>query len=430
MQQRPRTIKIHTQGCRLNQSETATLAHMLEQGGFQMVDTGPADVAVINTCTVTENGDSDTRQLISRILREYPATRIALVGCQAQVYKAQLSDLPNVDWIVGTAAKFSLPEILDQPKSEGPQILVPESDSATFRQAPNPQDSTHTRANLKIQDGCDCFCAYCVVPYARGPVKSRAFDNLLEEARALVAHGHKELVLTGINVGRFRDGDQDVMAVIDALENLEGLARIRISSIEPTTIPEALIKRLAKAGKLCRFMHIPLQSGCDPVLEAMGRPYTTADFTQLVNRILSASSHTMIGVDVIVGFPGETEAYFDQTYDYLSQLPVHYFHVFSYSERPFTRARELPDKVASPEIIRRSQRLRALSQHKRRAFLDRMQGQVTTVLFEQKKRGFWTGLTDNYIRVLVQSDADLTNQCLPVRLNEIHGEAMRATVIK
>ncbi len=416
-------ISFYTLGCRLNQSETAVIQNQFNDQGYRIVDFNePADITVINTCTVTENGDADTRHLINKIRRLNPAAQIALIGCQAQVQKERLADLPNVKWIVGNARKFALTQIIEEFQNPlTAQIITPTIPKDSFSIPFAGIDPHHTRANLKIQDGCDFFCSFCEIPYARGRARSRQFSDLLNEARILTRSGYKEIILTGINLGTYQDEDQFLLDVISALEELEGLERIRLSSIEPTTIPGELIAKMSQGLKLCRYLHIPIQSANDFILNRMKRRYTFAEFKDFVLKAYQAVPGICIGTDVIVGFPGETEEYFQETYDRLRELPVHYFHVFSYSRRQMAKSRDLGDSVV-PEIIRqRSERMRNLSLRKKQLFYQTLLGTTTKILVEQKKKGCWNGVTDNYVRVQLRSEQTLTNQLVTVRINEVRG---------
>ncbi|HOW36545.1 MAG TPA: tRNA (N(6)-L-threonylcarbamoyladenosine(37)-C(2))-methylthiotransferase MtaB [Candidatus Omnitrophota bacterium] len=424
----PNRVAFYTLGCRLNQSETASLERSFQAQGYRIVDFGAsADIVVVNTCTVTERGDADTRRLVNKINRVNPKARIALIGCQAQIQKEQLAKLPNVRFVVGNARKMDLPVILRDVQStdsdKSAQIIVPAIPRTSFTQAVAGIDRHHTRANLKIQDGCDFFCSFCEIPFARGRARSRVFDNIFTEARVLVEAGHKELVLTGINLGAYRYQQKTILDVLDKLDKIDNLERIRISSIEPTTIPFELIKRMGKT-KLCRYLHIPLESGSNSVLKAMRRKYTTQEFADFITRSRRAVPGLCIGTDVMVGFPGESEKCFNETFEYLSNLPVSYFHVFSYSDRTLNKSRTYADKVPHNIIQQRSQALRNLGQQKRRIFMESLLGTRQKVLFEQKKDGLWTGLTDNYVRVKAGSQKNLRNQLLSVSLKQISGQAI------
>ncbi len=426
-------VAFYTFGCRLNQAETAILRQSFEQiGDYQIVDYRQCpDVVIVNTCTVTENGDADTRRLVNRLVRINPRVRIALVGCQAQVQKEKLLKLPNVRWVVGNARKLEMEQILQTggDDSHEPQVIAPTIRRESFTIPFTGLDAQHTRANLKIQDGCDFFCSFCEIPYARGRARSRQFEDILKEARALVAAGHHELVLTGINIGTYHHEGRTLVDVLTALEGLEGLWRIRISSIEPTTIAPEIIEKMARGGKLCRHLHIPLQSGSDAILKAMQRQYTVREFTDFLLQVHRAVPDVCLGTDVIVGFPGETEARFEETLDLLRELPLAYFHVFSYSDREHARSSRYGDKVPREVILERSRRLRELSQRKRQLYFRRFLGKTEPVLFEQRKNGYWSGLTDTYIRVKVRGEENLENRLIPVRLEAIDGQTMQGEIL-
>jgi threonylcarbamoyladenosine tRNA methylthiotransferase MtaB len=419
-------ISFYTFGCRLNQSETASIENSFEQGGYQVVGFDePSDIVVINTCTVTEGGDADTRHLVNKVNRQNPQARIALVGCQAQIQKERLGDLPNVRWIVGNQRKMDLLSVFNEyPQTQHAQVIAPTIEREPFTSPIASVDHDHTRANIKIQDGCDFFCSFCEIPYARGRARSRVFEDIFVEARALVAAGHQELILTGINIGTYADSEQTLMDVIRGLEALEGLKRVRISSIEPTTISTELFGLMGGGHKLCRYLHIPLQSADDEILREMKRKYTVSEFSEFIHQATSQVPQIGIGTDVIVGFPGETDAHFDRTVDVLRELPIHYFHVFSYSPRHMAKSRLMETQPAHV-IARRSQVLRDLSQRKRRIFHESLLGSTQTVLFEHGKESGWqNGLTDQYVRVKVRESRDLFNQILPVCLEYSDGQAV------
>jgi len=424
-----KTVSFYTLGCRLNQAETAIIRRSFEQEGYDVLDFGtPTDLVVINTCTVTENGDADTRRLVKKVNRINSHARIALVGCQAQTQGARLLDMPNVQWVVGNAVKMDLVNILKNHGTADPQVITPVIKKGSFTIPLAGIDRNHTRANLKIQDGCDFFCSFCEIPYARGRARSREFNDILRAAKELVAAGHHELVLTGINVGTYRFEDKTISDVISALERIDGLLRLRISSIEPTTIPDKIIKSMAQQGKLCRYLHVPIQYGHDEILQAMDRKYSVQDFSEFLFDVHDKIQDVCLGTDIMVGFPGETEAHFDATYELLRELPFTYFHVFSYSDRDHNKSRKFGDKVAGAIVEKRSRRMRELSARKRRAYLERFTGKTEWVLFEQQKHGYWSGLTDTYIRVKTRSELDLSNQFLPVKLDKIDNQAMMGTI--
>ena len=424
-------IAFYTFGCRLNQSETSVLERNFEAGGYEIVDLkNSPDIVVVNTCTVTENGDTDTRRLVNKINRLNPNARIALIGCQAQIQKEKLATLPNVRWVIGNAQKMDLASILhDHPVMDKPYVAAPaiQKGSFTVPILTDKLDRTHTRSNLKIQDGCDFFCSFCEIPFARGRARSRVFDDILHEARILAKAGHKEIVLTGVNLGTYRYQQKTLLDILDALEKIKDLRRIRISSIEPTTIPLELIKRMGTT-KLCRHLHIPLQSGSNEVLRLMQRKYTAEEFAEFILKACQILPGLCIGTDIIVGFPGETEAHFNETADFVRELPLAYFHVFSYSDRTLNKSRNFKNKIPIMITQERSEILRALSVRKRQIFFQNLIGTNQEVLFEEKKNGFWSGLSDQYVRVAVQTPQNLKNKIVSVRLKSIKGQSILASL--
>ena len=422
-------VAFYTFGCRLNQAESSIIQSSFEQNNYEIVDyREDPNVVIVNTCTVTENGDADTRRLVNRINRNNPNTKIALVGCQAQVQREKLMRLPGVNWVIGNNRKMDFLKILEKGGLDTPQILTPPIPKKNFTIPFAGIDRNHTRANLKIQDGCDFFCSFCEIPYARGRARSRVFDDILKEAETLVATGHHELILTGINIGTYAFENKKIIDVISALEKIDGLWRIRISSIEPTTIPSSIIEKMAEKNSLCRYLHIPIQSGSDNILQAMKRNYSVKEYVEFIELEYQMIPNVCLGTDVIVGFPGETDRDFEETYNLLMNLPFAYFHVFSYSDRQHAKSSKYDDKVPTEKIKKRSQQLRELSRRKRNFYLQRFIGKEQEVLFEQKKNGLWTGLTDNYIRVKIQSERDLYNQLIPVKFEMVENQTVLGTL--
>jgi threonylcarbamoyladenosine tRNA methylthiotransferase MtaB len=413
---------LHTLGCRLNQAETAHLAARLRQDGYEIVEYGqPTDLLVLNTCSVTEYAERDCRYAVRRALRRSPSAFIALTGCYAQTGRDILERLPGVDLIVGSQHKMALPDLLPPPaslrKRPRPEVLhTRKIDRASFT-LPSALDVDCTRPQLKIQDGCDFMCSFCIIPFARGHERSRVADDVIREAEAFAAAGHREVVLTGVNLGRYDDGGMSLLELIARLERIDGLARIRLSSIEPTTIPDALIDRMGGSSKLCRHVHVPLQSGDDGILRAMNRRYGVDEYRRFIERVAARVPDVSLGTDVMVGFPGEGEREFQRTMALLSDLPFSYIHVFSFSKRPGTAAFRLSGQVPSRVISARSRAVAALSRAKRLAYYQRFEGRRVDVLFERgPSEGLWTGLTDNYIRVGVRSAAGLANQVKTVEV--------------
>ena len=428
MNKKQKTVSFYTIGCRLNKAETAVMEQSLKEHGYRVTGIkNPADIVVVNTCTVTENGDADTRRIINRIQKINKNAQIALVGCQAQTQGKELMTIPGVQWVIGNQLKMDLPEILQNNPTE-PQLMTPEIKPDNFTIPVAGIDTRHTRANLKIQDGCNFFCSYCEIPYARGRARSRVFDDIFKEAEILINAGHKELILTGINIGTYNYNDYNISDVISKLTQFKGLERIRISSIEAKTIPDNLLDMMTPFNKLCRYLHISMQSGSNTILKAMNRRYTTDEFSEYILQATQKVDNICIGTDVIVGFPGETDDHFNESVELLTKLPITYFHVFSYSDRKNNKSRLFPDKVDKATIEKRSLILRKLSQKKRKNYLEKQLGRTEKVLFEQLKNGYWSGLTDTFIRVLVKSELNLANQYVPVKLSHINNQAIIGTL--
>ncbi len=413
----------HTLGCRLNQAETASISATFANRGYRIVDYGAdTDVCVINTCSVTESAEAKCRQAVRTVLRRSPNAYVVVTGCYAQVGKEALRAINGLDLIVGTAHKMQVVDLIDTPQKEAAPRVVHTTkiarDDFTMDVIGNYSD--HTRANLKIQDGCNFACAFCIIPFSRGGARSRRFPDILQEARGLVARGHREIVLTGVNIGTYTSDGYDLLQVIRALEDIDGLDRIRISSIEPTTIPEGLVDWMATSSKLCPYLHVPLQSGDDDVLQRMKRRYTRADFTSFIERVAARVPDVCLGTDAMVGFPGEDEAAFANTRLLLADLPLAYCHVFSYSERPHTYAQRYTDHVPPAAVQARSRTLRQLSTRKKAAFYRGSMGSTVRVLFERlEKSGLHTGFSDNYLKVGVEASEDLSNQMAIVRLHRL-----------
>ena len=417
----PLRASFYTLGCRLNQAETASISATFAARGYTIVDFGEeTDVCVINTCSVTEGAEAKCRQAVRAVLRRSPDAYVTVTGCYAQVGVEALKRIEGLDLIVGAEDKMRVAELIERPEKQGETRVAHSSKISreAFTLDVVGDYSGQTRANLKIQDGCNFACAFCIIPFTRGGARSRPVADIVREAHGLAARGHREIVLTGVNIGTYcHDGD-DLLDVVQALEAVEGLDRIRISSIEPTTIVDGLIEWMASSEKLCSYLHIPIQSGDDGVLRAMKRKYTSAEFAAFIERLATRLPDIGLGTDVMVGFPGEDEAAFARTRSLLADLPLAYFHVFSYSERPHTYARRYTEHVPTRVAQARSRVLRELSQRKKAVFYRRFDGRDLRVLFEQRdKSGRYTGFTDNYIKVGVSTDAEIANQLLPVRLD-------------
>ncbi|MCP4639755.1 MAG: tRNA (N(6)-L-threonylcarbamoyladenosine(37)-C(2))-methylthiotransferase MtaB [bacterium] len=416
--QHRRRAAVHTLGCRLNQAESGLIVEQLQAGGYVVVPfTEPADLGIVNTCTVTREADAKSRQLIRSFIRRNPDAFVAVIGCYSEMDRQALAEIPGIDLILGNEGKLRVLDYVVDGKNDQPVVVHDRLDRNDFAIEPVGDGPVTKRANLKIQDGCNFFCSYCIIPYARGRERSRDFENLTKEARDLVARGAKELVLTGINVGRYANEGRGILDVVDTLDTIPGLGRIRISSIEMSTIQEDLFDRMNDAGHaLVPFLHIPTQSGSDRVLEFMRRKYRRDELLAFMNQARQRVDDVCIGTDVMVGMPGETDDDFAQTMDFLDRSPVAYAHVFKYSERPGTPAAAHPDKVDPRVMNYRSAQVRDLGEARRAAFDKSFLGKTMAVLFEDRTQGAWAGYTGNYVRVAARSTDDLTNEIRRVKL--------------
>ncbi len=422
------SVSLHTLGCRLNQAETAIIAENLKKQGYKIVPYGqPSDLTVINTCTVTEQADSKCRQAVRQSIRKNPDTFVAVVGCYAQMAVDVIKNIDGVDLIIGNEHKLKLYDYLNGLNKNSQPLIV--HSSKISREAFTIESvglyDTHTRANLKIQDGCNFVCSFCIVAAARGPARSRKFKDIIIEAHKLVDMGFKEIVLTGVNIGTYSYEGKYFLDILAEMEKIDGLQRIRISSIEPTTVDKNLIDFMAGSSKICRHLHIPLQSGDNEILKAMRRKHTAAEFSDIINYAVEKIENIGIGTDVMVGFPGEGHDKFVITKKLLADLPITYFHVFSYSDRKGTAAYNYKPKVQRHEKKLRNKIMIELGKRKKRAFYEDSIGARIDVLFEEAdENGFWSGFSDNYMRVKVKSEQPLKNSIRTVRLVSIEGEEL------
>ncbi len=428
-------VALHTLGCKLNFAETSTIAQQFVDRGFEVVEFGSdADVCIINTCTVTERADRECRQLIRRALRKQEKPIVVVTGCYAQLEPERIASIEGVDLVLGTREKFTVFDYLPAGGTAGaPQIHVSDIDAVhDFGPASTTSAGNRTRAFLKVQDGCDYTCSFCTIPLARGESRSQSIGATVEQARTLVAAGYREIVLTGVNVGDYgRKQGTGLLALLRELVRVDGLARVRISSIEPNLLTDPILDFVAAEPVMCEHFHIPLQSGSDAVLGRMRRRYTSGDYAELVRRIRARIPAAGIGVDVIVGFPGETDAEFDTTYRFLNELPVSYLHVFTYSERPNTPAASFGHRVDPQVRSRRNEMLRILGEKKRRAFWSSMLGKSLPVLLESDiDAGLRFGFTGNYVRVAVPAGETEPNAIVEARLDGIHDGFCTAAVVR
>jgi threonylcarbamoyladenosine tRNA methylthiotransferase MtaB len=416
------TVAFETLGCRLNQAETANLHRSFMDKGYTIVEkSATADLCVVNTCALTSQAASKCRNKIRSILRANPDACIAAVGCYAQTDTEVLQSIEGLDYIIGTADKMELADIIPEPaKLPEPVVLTRRLPREGFTVEGSGFYPSHTRANIKIQEGCDFVCSYCIIPKGRGPARSRDFDDILRETRELAANGHREIVLTGVNIGTYNHDHNGLHELIEAQSHVERLERIRLSSIEPTTIDTRLFDLMTGAGKLCPYLHISLQSGDDGVLEAMRRHYTSREFEEFVRLFISRVPGAGLGTDVLVGFPGEDDAAFEESYALVERLPFTHIHTFSFSARKGTAAYLMKNRVHSEAITSRSERMRALGEKKKEQFYSNLRGETVRVLFERcETSGYHTGFSDNYVKVGVLHDGDLANRFGLVRVDGV-----------
>jgi threonylcarbamoyladenosine tRNA methylthiotransferase MtaB len=414
-------VALHTLGCKLNFSETSTVGRQFIERGFEIVAPDqPADVFVLNTCSVTLRADRECQQIIRRVLRQSPDAYVIVIGCYAQLQPEELASIDGVDLVLGAREKFSIFEHSSGLRKESlPQVFVScIDDVAEFAPSSSAEVGNRTRAFLKVQDGCDYRCAFCTIPMARGVSRSQSPGAVLSEAKYLAERGFREIVLTGVNVGDYgtKDGSS-LLELVKAIQDVEGIERIRISSMEPNLLTKDMIDFMLASKVMCNHFHIPLQSGSDVVLRRMRRRYSRDHYRDLVEYIKSQDPDAGIGADVIVGFPGETAKFFEETYLFLVDLPVTYLHVFTYSERENTPAAEMEGRVEPRTRSRRNEMLRILGQKKRYAFHRSFAGRTLPVLFESSRPGGRiSGLTTNYIRVETGGTSMLTNSIQPVNI--------------
>jgi threonylcarbamoyladenosine tRNA methylthiotransferase MtaB len=419
-------VAFYTLGCKLNFSETSTISRQFEERGFLKVDfQDNPDIFIINTCSVTENADKKCIKIVKEAKKISPDSYVTIIGCYAQLKPQEISEIEGVDAVLGAAEKFRLIELLDDfAKAQDTKILASEIQEATiYNNAYSIND--RTRTFLKVQDGCNYGCAFCTIPLARGKSRSSTIESVLKSAREVAATGVKEIVLTGVNIGDFGivEGKRNerFADLVFAIDEVERINRFRISSIEPNLLTNEIISFVANSKRFVPHFHVPLQSGSNTILRKMGRRYLRELYVDRVTKIKTLMPHACIGVDVIVGFPGETDELFLETYNFLNELDVSYLHVFSYSERANTRAAEMDEIVPIKKRNERSKMLRILSEKKRRKFYDENLGKTFTVLFEEGvEDGKIHGFTENYIRVAVKYDPMLINELKLLTLDHIN----------
>lgn len=422
-----KTAAFYTLGCKLNYSETSLIGKSFSERGYHIVDFDKhADVYVINTCTVTENADKDCRYIVRKALKMNPAAFIAVTGCYAQLKPNDIAGIRGVDAVLGSNEKFRLFELLDSfEKRDLACIFVSPTDDMKdeFHVAYSSDDDARTRAYLKIQDGCDYKCTFCTIPRARGASRSIAPEQAVEHLTHLVEHGYKEIILTGVNIGDYTYDDLDFYGLLKRFVAVPGDFRLRISSIEPNLLTDDILQLAVSTNKISKHFHIPLQSGSPKVLRLMQRRYTAPFYAELIQKIHTLLPEAGIGVDVIVGFPGETDEDFKETHEFLRSLPISYLHVFTYSERPDTKAITMPGSVDLFERKDRNRILRILSEKKRAAFYAGQLGKELDPVFEKENdKGTMKGFSSNYVRVHAPYDESLVNKVTKVKITETNSE--------
>ena len=426
-------VAFYTLGCKLNFSETSTIARSFEEEGYQRVDFDePADIYVINTCSVTENADKQFKQIVRKALKTNPKAFLAAVGCYAQLKPEELASVDGVDLVLGAKEKFNITQYIDDLTKNNEGVVHSCEISETDFYVGSYSIGDRTRAFLKVQDGCDYKCTYCTIPMARGISRSDTIENIIANAKKISDKGIKEIVLTGVNIGDYGKGEfgnkkheHTFLELVQALDKVEGIERLRISSIEPNLIKDETIDFIAQSNSFVPHFHIPLQSGSNEILKKMKRRYLRELYVSRVAKIREVMPDACIGVDVIVGFPGETDEHFLETYYFLNDLDISYLHVFTYSERDNTEAVLMEGVVPDAVRAKRSKMLRGLSAKKRNAFYTSQLGKEKTVLFESdNKQGYIHGFTENYVKVKAPWDPSLVNTLRKVKLTKIDADGM------
>lgn len=418
-------VAFYTLGCKLNYSETSSIGRLFKEAGYDTTAfNSRADVYVINTCSVTDNADKKCRKVVKEALKHSPNAYITIVGCYAQLKPKEIAEIPGVDMVLGAAEKFNIIEHINDLTKQEKTIVYngPIDETNQFVSAYSIGD--RTRTFLKVQDGCDYSCTFCTIPLARGGSRSGKIEEIVRQAEEIAASGVKEIVLTGVNIGDFgiRDGKREdrFLDLIKALDEVEGIDRIRISSIEPNLLSNDIIEFVAKSKRFVPHFHMPLQSGSNKILSLMRRRYKRELYTERVTYIKSLMPNCCIGVDVIVGFPGETREDFIDTYNFLNDMDISYLHVFTYSERENTIAAQMDGAVPGVQRSDRSKMLHILSEKKRRAFYESQLGEIGAVLFEaDEKDGYMHGFSKNYVKVRTLYDPLLVNEVVPVKFMEV-----------
>ena len=431
-------VAFATLGCKTNQYETDALMDLFYNHRFEIVDFEEfANVYIINTCTVTNVGDKKSRQMIRRAKKNNPDAIVVVIGCYAQISPDEVSAIEDVDIVIGTDARGGIIKYIEDYQNgltDKPYVIVKDiMKIKQFEELTVKHIKEHTRAFIKIQEGCNQFCSYCIIPYARGQVRSRSLDNIVSEISELVKQGYKEFVLTGIHIGSY-GLDLESIGLIDLMEaihRIEGLERIRLGSIEPRLITASFVERLSKLDKVCDHFHLSMQSGSDSVLKRMNRKYTSDEYDKAVQALRQVYKNPSITTDIIVGFPGETDAEFDETYKFVEHIHFSEIHVFKFSKREGTPAAKMKDQVSGDVKKLRSEKLIQLGNQMTLDYLETYKGEILNVLFEEFKDGNWVGHTTNYIKVLVKGDAhqNLIKQIYNCEITGLDGHELIGKII-
>ena len=429
-------VAFYTLGCKVNQYETEAMLELFEKEGYEKAETEDyADVYVINTCTVTHMSDRKSRQYIRRMKKKNPDAIIAVVGCYSQVSPAEILSIDEVNLVMGTNDRKKIVEEVKKIDASRKVSTVDDIMKVkAFEEIEINKTNGKTRAFMKIQDGCDRYCSYCIIPYARGRVRSRDLESIVKEVENLASNGYKEVVLTGIHVASYgkdiKDSDIKLLDVIKQINDIEGIERIRLSSVEPILFTDEFVEAVSTMDKVCPHYHLSLQSGCDETLKRMKRRYTTEEYKAIVDRLRAAIPNVSITTDVIVGFPGETNEEFDKTYEFLKDIELTHMHVFKYSPRKGTPAATMENQVDPSTKHDRSEKLLQLNEENFNKFGQKMLDKEFNVLFEQKVGdNKYEGLTENYVKVIVESDNDISEQILKVKIKDVKNEFLEGILV-
>jgi len=415
-----KTVSFYTLGCRLNFSETGAIAKSFEDQGYKIVPfEQSSDYVFLNTCTVTDGADATARSLVRKARKNSPNAKVLVSGCYAQMEAQKLEQMPEVDLILGNSQKY---DVINYLKEENKKTFIDQTNDF-WGAYTTPSDYSHTRGFLKIQDGCNYICSFCIIPFARGRSRTISVKDARNNAQNLIDKGYKEIILTGVNIGEYEaKSGEKLSTLVNEILSVEGIQRLRFSSVEPNTITKELLETLKSSGVYQNHFHIPLQSGCDKVLKSMRRKYSKSQYRDVLAMVKDYFPKAAIGADIIAGYPGETKEEFQETYDFVSELPITHFHVFPFSRRKGTTADKLPDHIAPQEKKERVKNLIKLGERKLYEFAKSLKEQEHSILFEQKKGKYWVGRTSEFIKFKYESEQDLKNEILTLKAAHMLGD--------